>query len=188
VAEQQSGLQQSIDKHQQKINQKLTEILKPFISLKNSKGGPRSPTRKGGGPIMAVSPEQQARGKRGEEEIKRRLKLAGGWAGFVLLEDKRSEDCGYDFLSNMGGRQIELEVKTFTLDGRIFVTANELRAAAEDQDGYYLIGVLDDGTAEVEWCTFIVSNPLQVLLSKGEFDIEAKLQAPAADIFEINKE
>ena len=137
---------------------------------------------------MAISPQQQARGKQGEEEIKRRLELPGGWAGFVFVEDKRSEDCGYDFLGKMGERQVKLEVKTFALDGRIIVTATELHAAAESKDDYYLIGVLDDGKPEAEWSTSIICNPIQVLLSKGEFDIEAKLHAPAADIFEIDME
>ena len=188
VAEQQGAIQQSIDKHQQKLNQQLTEILKPLVSIRTSTGSPPPVDRHGGGQIMAISPEQQARGKRGEEEIKRRLELPGGWAGFVFLEDNRSEACGYDFLGKMGERQVKLEVKTFTLDGRVIVTATELRAAAESQDDYYLVGVLDDGKPEAEWCTFIVSNPMQVLLSRGEFDIEAKLRAPAADIFEIDME
>jgi hypothetical protein len=104
------------------------------------------------------------------------------------VADKRNENCGYDFLGKMGERQVNLEVKTFTIDGRVIITDTELRAAADSQDDYYLVGVLDDGKPEAEWCTSIISNPIQVLLSRGEFDIEAKLCAPAAEIFEIDTE
>jgi len=191
ATEQQGGVQQSIDKHQQTLSQRLTEILQPLASTGSSTirtpsgvtGLVGHPSR--GGRIV-ITDEQQDRGKRGEEEIKRRLQLPGGWAGFSFVADKRSEDCGYDFLGKIGEHQVKLEVKTFTIDGRIIITVPELRAAAESQDDYYLVGVLDDGKPEAEWCTFIASNPIQVLLSRGEFDIEAKLHAPAADIFEID--
>lgn len=185
---QQSAVQQSIGKHQEALNQRVTEILKPLASIRTPASGRPPIAQQRGVPIMVISPEQQARGKRGEEEIKRRLKLPGGWEGFIFVEDKRNENCGYDFLGKTGDRQVKLEIKTFTLDGRIIVTANELRAAAESQDDYYLIGVLDDGKPEAQWRTFMALNPLQVLLSTGELDIEAKLYAPAADIFQIDME
>lgn len=182
----QGAVQQSIDKHREILNQRVTEILKPLASIRTTAGGRPPVAHLGGLRIMAISPEQQARGKRGEEEIKRRLELPGGWEGFVFVQDKRNENCGYDFLGKTGERQVKLEIKTFTLDGRIIVTASELRAAAESQDDYYLIGVLDDGKPEAQWRTFMAPNPLQVLLSTGELDIEAKLHAPAAEVFEID--
>jgi len=184
----QGAVQQSIDKHREILDQRLTDILKPLVSTETPASSPPTVARQSGVRMIAISPQQQVRGKRGEEEIKRRLELPGGWAGFVFVEDKRSEDCGYDFLGKMGERQVKLEIKTFTLDGRVIVTAGELRAAAESQGDYYLIGVMDDGKPEAQWRTFIASDPLQILLSRGEFDIEAKLCAPAAEIFEIDKE
>jgi len=184
-------VQQTIGKHQQTLSQQLTKLLQPFVSTGSA--GVHTPSSSTvftgypsqGGPIGGITPEQQNRGRRGEEEIKRRLQLPGGWAGFSFVADKRNEDCGYDFLCVMGERQVGLEVKTFTIDGRVVVTVPELRAAAVSRGDYYLVGVLDDGKPENEWLTFIISDPIQLLLSRGEFDIEATLRAPASDIFEI---
>jgi hypothetical protein len=193
TTEQRGSIQQSIDKHQQTLSQRLTELLQPLAPTDSRTiRTPSSVTDVVGHPSrgkrIGITAEQQDRGERGEEEIKRRLQLPGGWAGFSFVADKRSENCGYDFLGKMGERQVNLEVKTFTIDGRVIITDTELRAAAESQDDYYLVGVLDDGKPEAEWCTSIISNPIQVLLSRGEFDIEAKLCAPAAEIFEIDTE
>lgn len=184
--EQHGAVRQSIERHQQTLNQQLTEILRPLVDMRTPDSGLPPVTRVDGGSTGGISPEQQARGRRGEEEIKRRLQLPGGWAGFVYVADRRGENCGYDFAGKMEERPVQLEVKTFTSDGRVIVTARELRAAAEGKDDYYLIGVLDDGIRESEWSTTILHNPIQVLLSRGDFDIEAKLHAPAADIFEID--
>jgi hypothetical protein len=191
TTEQHGGIRQSIDKHQQIISQRLTEILQPFTStesgtIRTPSGAAVTESHLSRGGRIVITSEQQDRGKRGEEEIKRRLQLPGGWAGFRFVADKRTEDCGYDFLGTIGDRQVKLEVKTFTINGRIIVTVPELHAAAESQDNYYLVGVLDDGKPEAEWCTFVVRNPLRALLSTGEIDIEAKLYAPAADIFQID--
>jgi len=192
--ERQEIVQESIDKHQQALTQQLTELLQPFVPSGST--GIRTPSSSpviisrpsGGRRIAGITAEQQSRGRRGEEEIKRRLQLPGGWAGFSFVADKRDEDCGYDFLCKMGERQVMLEVKTFTIDGRVIVSVPELHAAAESQNDYYLLGVLDDEKPESEWRTSIISNPIQRLVSKGEFDIEATLHAPASDIFEIDRE
>ncbi len=135
----------------------------------------------------AITPEQKERGKRGEEEIKRRLKLPGGWGGLTLIADKRADRCGYDFLCAMSNKEIKLEVKTFTRNGRIVVTSRELQAAAEDPDKYYLVGVLDDENPETEWSTFLILNPLESLLIKGEFDFQTTLKITAAEIFNLDK-
>ncbi|MCL0058494.1 DUF3883 domain-containing protein [Dehalococcoidia bacterium] len=190
--EQQDVVQQTVGRHQQTLSQQLTRLLQPLASTGPVAVPGPSPSmvfigdpgqgRRAG----VITAEQQNRGKRGEEEIKRRLQLPGGWAGFSFVADKREEDCGYDFLCAMGERQVQLEVKTFTIDGRVVVTVPELRAAAASRGDYYLVGVLDDGKPESEWHTFIISNPIEVLLSRGDFDIEATLHASASDIFGID--
>jgi hypothetical protein len=131
------------------------------------------------------TPEQQLRGRQGEEEIKRRLNLSGGWEGFTLREDKRENGCGFDFLCSQDARTVKLEIKTFSSDGRVVVTSNELREAAASGDEYYLIGVLDNGKPENEWNTFLIQNPINLLLSQGTLDLEAKLQVSAREIFAI---
>lgn len=190
--EQQEVVQQTLSKHQQTLDQQLTRLLQPLVSI----GSTGVPTLSGGtefighssqvGRTVGITVEQQNRGKRGEEEIKRRLQLSGGWAGFSFVADKREQNCGYDFLCLMGERQVEVEVKTFTIDGRVVVTASELHAATASRGDYYLVGVLDDGKPENEWRTFMISDPIQVLLSTGDFDIEATLHASASDVFEID--
>jgi len=109
------------------------------------------------------------------------LELPGGWKGFTLVDDKRGVRCGYDFLCDMGDREVKLEVKTFTRDGRVVVTKLELQEAAASQDDYYLIGILDNGKPEYDWDTFKLRNPIDTLLTKGQ----AKLQVSAANIFNL---
>ena len=184
--------EEKIRKHQETLSEKTTNLMLKLATAASRKEGTQetaidsvtiSPT----GKIDEITPEQRERGKRGEGEIKRRLERPGGWEGFSLIDDKREPGCGYDFLCAMGGREVKLEVKTFTQDGRVVVTSTELQEAAASQDDYYLIGVLDDGKSEYEWSTFLIRNPLDILLTKGEFDIQAKLQASAADVFSIDE-
>lgn len=104
--------------------------------------------------------------------------------GFVLLRDTRAEDVGYDFLCKQGERIAHVEVKTFTLDGRIIVSANELRAALRIRGDYYMIGFIDDGP-EQQWVPRIVIDPLPRLPDKGKFDLDVKLQARAGEIFNL---
>src|SRR5439155_3450477 len=66
---------------------------------------------------IPITPEQRARGRRGEDEMKRRLLLPNGWSGLRLLQDVRAQNCGFDFLCVHCEREIELEVKTFTHQG-----------------------------------------------------------------------
>jgi hypothetical protein len=129
-----------------------------------------------------VTAEQKVRGKRGEEEIKRRLQLPNG---LTLVSDVRELGCGYDFLCALGGREVKVEVKTFTYDGRVFVTPKELQAAATSRGDYYLVGVLDDGQPEWLWSTFVLPNPIEVLLTKGEFDIDPTLHVLASALFTL---
>jgi hypothetical protein len=53
------------------------------------------------------------------------------------------------------------------------------------QEDYYLLGLLDDGMPSQNWRSLLIRNPLQILLATGEFDIQAKLVAPAKAIFSI---
>ena len=80
-----------------------------------------------------------------------------------------------------------MEVKTFSSDCYVIVTNRELQEAAASHDDYYLVGVLDDGKPENEWQTFMIRNPIRILLSEGEFNIQARLYARAGDLFEIDE-
>jgi hypothetical protein len=184
-------IRQTVDKHQEILGQKLSDIVRRFAPSGSGEGQVPSGAGSQEGraasmrPSVRITVEQQNRGKRGEAEIKRRLQLPGGWEGFTLVADKTKEDCGYDFLCAVSGRQVKLEVKTFTIDGRVFVGSAELQAAAANQDDYYLVGVLDDGKPEYEWRTFLIPNPISTLLGRGEFDVEATLHAQASEIFPV---
>ena len=135
--------------------------------------------------LTILSTEQIDRGKRGEEEIKKRLMLPNGWAGFTLKADKRNDGCGYDFLCILDAKEVKLEVKTFAQNGRIIISSRELQAAAEDPNNYYLIGVLDDEDIEKPWSEVgIIYNPLEILITRGNFDFQAKLTVVASEIFE----
>jgi hypothetical protein len=141
---------------------------------------PSSPTPRS----KRITPEQKARGRKGEEEIKRRLERPGGWEGFTLIEDRREQGCGYDFWCAKETREVTLEIKTYAPNGRVFVTSNELREAAVGRTNYHLVGVLDDGKPEHEWTTTIILDPIDTLLTEGTFDIEATLKASASAIFD----
>jgi hypothetical protein len=132
-----------------------------------------------------VTDEQAERGIRGEEEMKRRLSLPGGWAGFTLKGDVRSPGCGCDFIAERGGREVRIEVKTFAPNGRIIFTSRELREAATDGRTYYLVGLVDDGGSEKAWRTYIVPSPLVELLRIGSFSFEARLQLNADQLFAL---
>jgi len=175
--------EEKIRKHQEMINEE-TNIFIQNLATATLKSVTTSSAKK----IDEITPEQREMGKSGEEEIKRRLERPGGWEGFGLIADKRELKCGYDFLCAMNRREVKLEVKTFTQDGRIFVTSHELQEAATSQNDYYLIGVLfDEKTKHHEWSTFIIRNPIDILLTKGEFVIQTEIVASASDIFNINE-
>jgi hypothetical protein len=101
------------------------------------------------------------------------------------LEDKTSAGCGYDFLCIAGEHTVEVELKTFTKDGRIVLTSTELQQAAATREAYYLVGLLDDGGAPEQWQGHVIQNPIGKLLTLGQFDIQATLQAVAATIFDF---
>jgi hypothetical protein len=65
---------------------------------------------------------------KGEEEIKRRLQLPGGWEGLTLVKDRRDDGCGYDFLCKLSGQEVMLEIKTF-FRGSSIVSTTELGMA-----------------------------------------------------------
>ena len=111
--------------------------------------------------------------------------MPDGWAGMVLVADRRHERCGYDFLCEMAGHQVELEVKTFAPNGRVIVTTDELREAAASGPDYFLLGVLDDGGPATGWKTMLLQNPFPTLVKRGKLAIKSKLEAPASDIFDF---
>jgi hypothetical protein len=184
------ALQEVARAHQGRIREQADGLILGLISRPKEEQTPGTST----GPIAVPqvrlggpSPEQRQQGRTGEEEIKRRLENPGGWEGFSLVADTRDKGCGYDFLCAMEERQVKLEVKTFTPNGRVFVSDRELQEAAVSQDDYYLVGVLDDGKPANEWSTFVICNPIDDLLAIGEFDVQATLVAPAADVFGLEE-
>jgi len=181
---------EQIQTHQQKLEESTSEFAEELLNLFQPQNGGPDTTRPGTHPRRRhpeVTPAQEARGKKGEIEIKRRLQSPGGWEGFLLLADKRDDGCGYDFLCSLGDQEVYLEVKTFIRNGRVVVSSNELQVAAASQDSYFLIGILDDEECpEYDWKTFIVQNPLRLLLKVGEFDIQPKLQALAEKVFGLS--
>jgi len=149
-------------------------------------GGGKHPHGHGGNlQFDEPTPEQQRRGESGEEEIKRRLEMPGGWAGMTLIADKREKRCGYDFLCKDGDREVKLEVKTFSRNGRVIVTTDELREAATSGTDYVLLGVLDDGGPATEWKTMLVPNPFPALVKSGKLSIKTKLEVPASEVFDL---
>ena len=124
------------------------------------------------------------RGLKGEEEIKRRLQLPGGWEGFTLIKDRRDDGCGYDFLCELSGQEVMLEVKTFVPTGRIFVSTPELQMAFTAAKDYYLVGVVHENTSPNDWATHLLCDPGTKLLLKGEFDVQAQLKLQASDLFD----
>lgn len=104
---------------------------------------PRRPNGDSGPGTAGLTPEQVRQGFEGEEFVLRRLKRPGGLDGLQFKEDRRRRPCGYDFLcSDSDGRDVRVEVKTFTADGRIFLPDAEWRQASANPASHCLIGVL----------------------------------------------
>jgi len=104
----------------------------------------------------------------------------------VFVRDTRKDGCGFDFEAKYSNRLVKLEVKTFTLDGRVIVTSRELQAAAEHRSDYYLIGVLDDRSqSRAHWKTFLMRDPILSLISMGNFVLDTKLQIDASELFDF---
>jgi hypothetical protein len=176
-------LQEKFEQHKNDATQALNELLGNMKVGAGEDGRRHTHGRKGtsrnrGG----LTREQEARGRRGEEEFLRRICLPGGWMGFKLVNDTRSQPVGYDFVCRQGEKEVKIEVKTFAKDGRVVMPSSELRAAAIHGDDYYLIGFIDDGDAN-QWQSVILGNPLPQLLQKGSFSIDVELQARARDVF-----
>lgn len=124
---------------------------------------------------LPPSPEQQERGKKGEEEIKRRFKR-GEVKGLRLLADHRSKGQGYDFLCREVKRNItvELELKTYkALEGQIVLTPKEFQRARTKADRYYLWGLEDNGEHPRNW-------ELSTLRAPG-----AEIERLAVEVFHV---
>lgn len=128
-----------------------------------------------------VSVVQKDRGRRGEEEFARRAQRQGGWEGFVFAKDTTNDSCGYDFECLQGPELVRVEVKTFTKDGRIVVSPNELQSAGIYGKAYYLVGFLDDGP-EAGWASAIIRDPFGRLLEKGGFSLDTVLEIRPKDL------
>ena len=176
--------ERKLDEHAEEASKRLERLMKGL----RKDAGPIGGEEEGGlpgshsGGSGQLTREQEVRGRRGEEEFLRRIGQPGGWMGFTLHKDTRSDATGYDFACMQGEREVMVEVKTFAQHGRVVVTANELQAAARYRGDYYLVGFLDDGQ-DSQWGSSIARDPLPRLLENGKFDVDVKLQAKAADLF-----
>jgi hypothetical protein len=174
----------SLVNHQTQINNKTSSLVLSFAGVSSKPNASRSTSNVSGQPSgPAISAEQKKRGLEGEEEIKRRLQLPGGWEGLTLMKDRRDDGCGYDFLCELSGQEVMLEVKTFLPGGRVFVSTTELRMAFAAGSNYYLVGVVYENSARNEWSTHLLQDPASKLLINGEFVIQADLKLQAADLF-----
>jgi hypothetical protein len=167
--------------HKTEVIKKLERVIQGFnkngaTTGSNSTNGGKGSS--GGGPTR----EQEARGRRGEEEFLRRIKQPGGWMTFGFVKDTRSLNVGYDFLCSQAEREVAVEIKTFAPGGRVIVTQNELRAASQYGKDYFLIGFVDVGP-EAQWHSSVLRNPLSHLLEAGAFDVDVTLQVKAIDVF-----
>jgi hypothetical protein len=169
-----------IRKHREMLQHQLEDLVDEFGG-KTGNYEERARTKEPTGP----SPEQIERGRRGEQEILRRLRMPGGWAGFSLVADHRLISDGYDFLCALNGIEVMIEVKTFSRNGSIVITGNEIRAAAASEKRYYLIGVLDDNGPPMTWQTFTLNDPLSRLFLIGTFRTQLELQAKAVELFDL---
>ena len=171
-------------RHEEELNVEIKKI-KVIITGQPPNGSEtdrgKTPPEGSGEP----TPEQQDRGIRGELEIKRRTSCAEGWVGFTFMDDLRDSGVGFDFLCQKNGRDVKVEVKTFTPNGRIFFTQRELRVAAATQDDYYCVGILDEGNSPEKWRSFVLQNPIRTLMEVGSFRLTSSLSANASEIFEF---
>ncbi len=185
-------LSTTLNKHQVEIASKTNGVLSGLMST--SGGGHSTTAGKdnhgvgGNGAIAAskVSLEQKQRGLQGEEEIKRRISSQVGWEGFILKKDTRYDACGFDFLCVKDQEEVKVEVKTFTRNGYISMTNNELIEAVKSGDSYYLLGIMYTEQPENSWPTFIMKAPANRLFSLGTFEIDTRLQVPAEKFFPIH--
>jgi hypothetical protein len=179
------ALEERLQDQESNVRERAVSLIRSLAESNRGSGGGAVSSSDESPVSGAVSQEQQDRGKRGEEEIMRRLPSSQGWEGFVFRKDMRQQKCGYDFLCVHGGREVKLEVKTFTENGRVVVTAGELQASALGRNDYFLVGLLDEGPVTT-WRTVIRQDPLPLLLTHGEFEIEASLKMPATVLWNDN--
>lgn len=179
-----------VAEHESELKNQAQGFLKEFLSIEDKE--PRAPSTSepsGGSAVVGpsiyphISPEQKIRGRRGEDEILRRLALPGGWEGFLFVADHRDPPRGYDFLASLGGKEVKLEIKTFSADGQIVVTEGELREAAKSRSDYFLVGVLDDGGPSPSWKTAILPDPIETLLKEGQFRSKPELRLSSQALF-----
>jgi len=173
-------LSQTMEQHKKDITDKTNTFLSGLSGFGRKPGKTvNTPGAITGGPTK----EQIGRGVKGEEEIMRRLMLPGGYNGLTLIEDRRDSNCGYDFLCDSKEGEVGLEIKTFSENGRVVVTENELQVAADMCAKYYLLGILDCSMPVYEWPTYLLKDPASILLMKGKFSTQTKLEVPAEDLF-----
>jgi hypothetical protein len=186
-------IEEKLQQHQESITAQTSALQEQIDELMPDSADQPKPAkvtdkRTGAQHISGAAPttEQQTRGRQGEEEMKRRLQEDEGWAGFTLLKDVRDEGCGYDFLCTRDDHHVFIEVKTFTRNGYVSVTSNELKVAASKGKDYYLIGVLaEESEGPHLWQTSQLQDPILKLIADGTFRIHAELRTSAAQLFDL---
>jgi len=121
------------------------------------------------GSLKGITPEQFQQGVEGERFVLELLSRKNGWRGLRLKEngDRRQESCGYDFLCTRlaDGQNIEVEVKTFAKNGRMFFTQKEWLEAEKAGNRYWLVGVLAAGRSTKTWVAERLPNPYRHLIA-----------------------
>jgi hypothetical protein len=177
-------VQHELDQRSATLGRRVGEL---FADLKRSIGSSHAPHSLSVSHTprtsVGVSAIQKDRGRRGEEEFSRRTQRQGGWEGFVFAKDTTNDNCGYDFECLQGTELVRVEVKTFSEDGRIMVSPNELQSAGIYGKVYYLVGFLDDGP-ESGWASAIIRDPFGRLLEKGGFNLDIALEIRPKDLFD----
>jgi len=184
-------IQPAADSDNQELNRDPHETSKLLGGLAQDLAHKIAPSSQGGSAaspsfgsnLSAPTREQEVRGRKGEEEFFRRTKLPGGWMGFVFEKDCRFVNAGYDFFCRFHGEEARVEVKTFAANGRVVITANELKAASEHRNTFYLVGFIDDDGPENRWQSYVLQDPLPQLFRVGKFSLDVELQASANEIF-----
>lgn len=170
-----------LDEQKKQMLEEIQKVLDNTVEANKPGSTQNDETKSGAG---GVTPKQEERGTKGEEEIKRRIvSIQNGWEGFTLIKDRRKDNCGYDFLCVFNGTEVQVEVKTFAPNGRIIFDQRELKTASSSGDRYFLIGVLDSGDSPTNWKTFTIRNPFELLFTKGRFLTDIKLEVSPSEIF-----
>jgi hypothetical protein len=139
-------------------SQKHRDLMKTIARLAVADIAEETETIKNARVAKPPDEKQRERGRKGEDEVKQRLKEH--FLGFTFEADRTKDGCGYDFLAHDGKRQVEIEVKSFDArSGQIFLTPREFARAQESGGRYHLWVLLDNGGDPSTWDLWTLSSP-----------------------------